>query len=103
MNGIEYFDYLTKEQQAIYIVAYASLNENNEPVFPENIESEANRIERCIEYHYQYTKHDLHYAEFISKFLTDNYHDIVYNDTFLDFYIDDVPEIKIEECEDDDF
>lgn len=78
-------------QKAFDIIAFSSLKENNEPVTAENIGAEAARIERCVEHHYKLDKKcDLDYPEFASKFLQDNYHDIVFTDKYVYDYINDV-------------
>jgi hypothetical protein len=38
-------------ETAFKLVAYSALKENGELVTSENIETEANRIERCVEYY----------------------------------------------------
>jgi hypothetical protein len=78
-------------QNAFNIVAFSSLKENNEPLNPDNIETEAARIERCVEYHYQRDKSsELHYNTFAANFLQENFNDIVFTDKYLGFYLDDV-------------
>lgn len=78
-------------QKAFDIIAYSSLHENHEPVTTENIEAESGRIERCVEHFYKLDKKcELDYPEFASKFLQDNYNDIVFTAKYLDQYLDDV-------------
>lgn len=84
-------------QDAILLVAYASLKESAESLSVDNIEAEAARIERCVEFEYKNSKLDLHFDEFVVKFLTDNYLELVYGDLYLNDYLDDVPEPNIEE------
>ena len=80
-------------QHAFNIVAYSSLKENNEPLDQENIEAEAARIERCVEFYYKTDKQaELDYPEFASKFLQDNYKEIVFGDKYLGFFLEDLPE-----------
>lgn len=84
-------------QKAFDIIAYSSLKENHEPVTPENIEAESGRIERCVEHHYKIDKKCvLDYPEFASKFLKENYHDIVFTTKYVHDYLDDVSDKVIE-------
>ena len=87
-------------QKAFDIIAYSSLHENHEPVTPENIEAESARIERCVEHFYKLDKKcELDYPEFASKFLKDNYNDIVFTAKYLDQYLDDVSDdVEEKEC-----
>lgn len=79
-------------ETAFTIVAFASLKENQEPTDNKNILAESARIERCVEYYYKTTEHDLQYPEFAKKFLFENQKEIIYGDKFLNDYLDDVPE-----------
>jgi hypothetical protein len=79
-------------EKAYSIVAFASLSENQEPVFLENVEAEASRIERCVEYFYTKENHDLQYPEYASKFLQERYKDIVYGVKYLGDWLGDVQE-----------
>jgi hypothetical protein len=83
---------LEQLETAFKILAFASLKENGEPIFPENVEVEAARIERCTEYYYKTENHDLQYPEFAKQFLFENQKDIIYGDRFLKDYLDDVQE-----------
>lgn len=76
--------------KAFSIVAAASLSENGEPVFLENVEYEASRIERCVEFFYKSENHDLHYPEYASKFLQERYKDIVFGSKYLGDWLEDV-------------
>lgn len=79
-------------QKAFSIIAFASLKENNESLKDENIDAEAARIERCVEYYYKIDKKaDLDYPEFASKFLQDNYKEIVFGTKYLGFFTEDIP------------
>jgi hypothetical protein len=81
--------------RAFTIIAFASLKENNEPLDNENIDAEAARIERCVEYYYKIDKNaELNYPEFASKFLQDNYKEIVFGTKYLGFFTEDLPEGK---------
>jgi hypothetical protein len=82
-------------QKAFTIVAYSSLKQNNEPLNGENIEAEAARIERCVEYYYKIDKKaELDYPIFASKFLQDNFKQIISGNNFLGYFLDDLPEGK---------
>lgn len=82
-------------QKAFTIVAYSSLKENNEPLDDANIEAESARIERCVEHYYKIDKKvELDYPAFASKFLKDNYKEIVFGTKYLGFFTDDLDEGK---------
>lgn len=77
--------------KAFSLVAFSSLKENGESTSYENIETEAARIERCVEYYYRKEKNvTLDYPEFAGNFLQKNFKDIVFGDKFLGFFLDDV-------------
>jgi hypothetical protein len=78
-------------EHAFTIVAYTSLNENNESVDIENVEAESARIERCVEHYYKIDRNcDLDYPQFAAKFLQENFRDIVYSDKYIDDFLDGV-------------
>lgn len=77
-------------EKAFSIVAFESLIKNDEPIFLENIEAEAARIERCVEHFYKVENHDLQYPEYVSKFLQERYKDIVYGSKYLGDWLDGV-------------
>lgn len=83
---------LEQLETAFEIVAFASLKENGESTDKENILAESARIERCTEFYYKTTEHDLQYPEFAKKFLFENQKDIIYGDKFLKDYLQDVQE-----------
>ena len=87
MNSIE------RLETAFLIVGLASLKANNEPTDKENIEYEAYRIERCVEYFYVKENHDLHYLDYATKFLRQRYNDIVHRDKYLGDWMDDVQHV----------
>lgn len=81
-------------QNAFNIIAYASLKENGEPTNAANIDAEAARIERCVEYHYRTDKQvELDYPQFASKFLQENMQEIIHGDKYFGFYLDDVSDV----------
>lgn len=87
-------------QTAFDIVAFASLKENKEELTQDSIETESARIERCVEYHYKIDKKaELNYLEFASKFLSDNYKDIINTNKYIGSYLDDVNDDHKEEKE----
>ena len=86
MNSIE------RLETAFLIVGLASLKANNEPIDKENIEYEAYRIERCVEFFYRTEDHDLQYPEYASKFLQERYKRIVFGSEYLGDWMDDVSE-----------
>lgn len=83
-------DRLTK---AFNLIAFASLHENGDDLFLENLEAEAARIERCVERYYTNTDHNMQYPEFVSDFLQRNYKEIVFGDKFLGDFLDDVTDV----------
>lgn len=79
--------------KAFQLIAYSSLKENNEPLNIENIETEASRIERCIEHFYVIDKTvKLDYPQFASKFLQENFKKIVFGNDFLGSYLECMPD-----------
>lgn len=70
-----------RKEKALFLIAFASLKNWNEPINPENIEVEKARIERIIEQFY--IKEDKEYNQFVLDFLKENAHEIVYGDNFL--------------------
>jgi hypothetical protein len=87
-------------ETAFKLVAYSALKENGELVTSENIETEANRIERCVEYYYKRDKKiELDFPKFASKFLQENFKSLVFSDKYIGQYLDDVSDKVIErEC-----
>ena len=86
---------LDRLEKAFNIIAIASLKENGEPVFTENIQAEADRIERCVEHFYKVENHDLQYPEYASNFLQERYKDIVYGPKYLGDWLDDVSDSSV--------
>jgi len=86
---------LDRLEKAFNIIAIASLSENGEPVFLENIEAESARIERCVEFFYRVENHDLQYFDYASKFLQERYKDIVYGSKYLGDWLDDVSDSSV--------
>jgi uncharacterized radical SAM superfamily Fe-S cluster-containing enzyme len=85
---------LDRLQTAFNIIALASLKENGEEVYQDNIDYEAARIERCVEHFYVKEDHDLQYPEYASKFLSERYNDIVYSEVYLGDWLDDVQHVS---------
>ena len=78
-------------QTAFDIVAYASLKENKGLLNNDSIQTESARIERCVEHYYKTDKKvELDYLAYASKFLSDNYKDIIYTNKYIGSYLDDV-------------
>lgn len=86
---------LDRLEKAFNIVAVASLSENKEPIFLENIEAESIRIERCVEFFYRTENHDLQYFDYASKFLQERYKDIVYGSKYHGNWLDDVSDSSV--------
>jgi hypothetical protein len=57
-----------------------------------NIDTESARIERCVEHHFLHNSEEIEYNEFVLKFLTENYNDLVHTDKFNDLYLDNIKE-----------
>lgn len=79
--------YSIKEDK-LRLIAYASLLNAGESTDTANIEAEMARIERIAEKYY--IKSDLHYEDFMIKWLNANGRDIVYSDIFC--YDEDIPD-----------
>jgi hypothetical protein len=74
-------DIFNRKEKALFLVAFASLKNWNEPTTPNNIEAEMCRLERIIEQFY--IKEDKEYNQFVLDFLKENANEIVYGDNFL--------------------
>ena len=86
-------------EQAFTVVAFARLKKMDKPFNQDSVLSEAARIERCVEYMYKTDKkEDLDYPRFASKFLKDNFKQLIsgkkYSGLYLSDVVDDVPERK---------
>ncbi len=87
---------LQQIEDAIKIIAFASLKENGESIAVDNVEAEAARIERCVEYYYRIQEHDLQYPDFAKQFLFENQKELIYGSKFLEDYLDDVSDSFLE-------
>lgn len=76
-------------EQAYKIIAFARMKLANITSL-EEIDVEANRVERCVEFNYAYTDHDSSFADFATKFLKDNFKELVFGTKFNGAYLDDL-------------
>jgi len=92
MNTIRQSELL---QNAVSLVAFATLKQNRIPTVPESVEKEASRLWRMVEHYYKIDKKVLFdLPQFTANFLQENYKEIVFGTKFSGLFIDDVPDIK---------
>jgi hypothetical protein len=72
----------TRRENAVLLVAYASLKAANESTDRENVYAEAARIERIIAQEYVEFKGDVEYNQFALNFIKENAAEIVYGDKY---------------------
>lgn len=60
----------------------------------DDLDTEAERIRRCVEHFYTYRDHDMSFSDFCTKFLMDNFKEMVFGTEFNGDYLDDL-EINI--------
>ena len=56
----------------------------------EEFDVEVARIERCVEFNYTYTDHDLSFTDFGSQFLKRNFEELVFGTKFNGDYLEDL-------------
>jgi hypothetical protein len=71
-----------RRENAILLVAYASLKAADESTNRENVYAEAARIERIIAQEYVEFKGDVEYNQFALDFIKKNAEEIVYGDKY---------------------
>ena len=83
-------------EQAFLVVAAARfLNANKKLSDISNIEKEASRIERCVDYYYKIDKAvKFDYPTFVSNFLKENYKEIVFGTKYHGLFLDELPDGK---------
>lgn len=77
------------------VIAIAILDKSHIAYTEYEIEQEAFRIERVIDFHYKNQEHNLHYGEFAKKFIQKNYRAMIEKTDFHGKYIEDVPDISV--------
>jgi hypothetical protein len=78
-------------EQAFTVVAFGRLKKLDKPFNNDSIQSEASRIERCVEYMYKIDKkEELDYPQFASKFLKDNVKELISGNKYSGLYLSDV-------------
>ena len=81
-------------EKSFQIVAYSNLKVNSKPLTMDNIETEAQRIERCVEYYYIQENHEKQYLEFAADFLMKNYKELVFGTKYALDYLMNIKESK---------
>jgi len=76
-------------EQAFKVIAFARMKNAN-ITSVEEIEVEANRVERCVEFNYTYNSHDLSFSDFATQFLKDNFKEMVFGTKFNGDYLEDI-------------
>lgn len=78
-------------EQAFTVVAFGRLKKLDKPFNQDSVLSEAARIERCVEFMYKTDKkEDLDYPQFASKFLKDNFKELISGKKYSGSYLSDV-------------
>ena len=81
-------------EKSFQIVAYSTLKQNSKELSIENVEIEAQRLERCVEFYYVKENHEMQYLEFASDFLFKNFKEIVFGAKYALDYLMNIPESK---------
>ena len=82
-------------EQAFKVIAFARMKMANITSL-EEIDVEANRVERCVESNYAYTDHDLSFSDFATNFLKDNFKELVFGTKFNSDYLEDIQDPSTE-------
>ena len=69
-----------KKEDALFLTAYASLKQYNEPTTQENISAEKSRLDRVITQEYLDDDSDIEYNEFVLQWLRIHAHDVIHTD-----------------------
>jgi hypothetical protein len=78
-------------EQAFTVVAFGRLKKLDKPFNNDSIQSEAARIERCVEYMYKVDKkEELDYPQFASNFLKENFRELISGNKYSGLYLQDV-------------
>ena len=81
-------------EKSFQIVAYSNLKVNSKPLTMDNVESEAQRIERCVEFYYIQENHEKQYLEFAADFLLKNYKELVFGTKYALDYLMNIKDSK---------
>lgn len=81
--------------QAYKVIAFSRMKIANMTSL-EEIDVEANRIERCVEFNYTYTNHDSSFADFASQFLKENFKALIFGAQFNGTYLEDLKDSTTE-------
>lgn len=79
-------------EKSFQIVAYYTLKQNKKELSIENVENEAQRLERCVEFYYVKESHDMQYLEFAADFLLKNFKELIFGVQYALEYLTDTPE-----------
>lgn len=78
-------------EQAFTVVAFGRLKKLDKPFNQDSVQSEAARIERCVEYMYKIDKkEEFDYPQFAAKFLKDNFKELISGNKYSGLYLNDV-------------
>ena len=77
-------------------IAILTFERAKEDFTTETIATESSRIERCLEWHYTHTKHEMHFEEFCLHFLYENRAKFITRTAYQGNYTDDVEEAYYE-------
>lgn len=69
-----------RKENALLLLAFASLKEYNEPTTQENISAEKARLERVISQEYLHDQNDVEYNQFILDWIQVHAEEVVYSD-----------------------
>jgi|LakMenEpi03Aug12_release.lakeMendotaPanAssembly.Ray.scaffolds.fasta_scaffold00052_107 hypothetical protein len=67
----------------------------------DDLDNEASRIRRCVEHYYTYSNHDLSFSDFCTKFIMENFKEMVFGTEFDGTYLDDLEVNRADEYIDD--
>ena len=81
-------------EKSFQVVAYSFLKQNAKDLSIENVEIEAQRLERCVEFYYVKENHEMQYLEFAADFLLKNFKEIVFGAKYALDYLMNIPESK---------
>lgn len=87
MTTISFFD---KKEDVLFLTAYASLANYNEPTTPENISAEKSRLDRVITQEYLDDQSDIEYNQFVIEWLKDHAEEVIHTDIWT--YDIDIPD-----------
>jgi len=81
MTQISLFD---KKEDALFLTAYASLKQYNEPTTLENISAEKSRLDRVITNEYINDQFDIDYNQFVLQWLSKHVSEVIHTDIWTD-------------------